>query len=882
MQCPVCSAAVRADSTACPSCGAAVEQATVAMLVTPPPSSSSSAADFDEGRFLPGTLLAERYRIIGRLGRGGMGEVYRATDIRLGQTVALKFLPEATVRDPATLARFHNEVRIARQVTHPNVCRVYDLGEYEGQPFISMEYVDGEDLASLLRRIGRLPTDKATEIARRLCAGLAAAHNQGVLHRDLKPANIMIDGRGQVVITDFGLAGIENQVTGAEVRNGTPAYMAPEQLSGREVSARSDIYSLGLVLYEIFTGKRAWEASSLPELLRLREESAPASLSSLVRDIDPAVERVILRCLEPDPTRRPSSALAVSAALPGGDILAAALAAGETPSPEMVAAADAGAGVKPVVAVICLAAVIAAVGAVLFFNSRQLLAGAVHFDLPPDALEFQARNYTRQFGYTAPPADAARGLVYDFDYTNYLDDHHAGRDAFLRPRPSPVLFWYRESPEPLRPARIPDVGAVSPRDPPISVSGMSIVWLDTAGRLTGFQMVPPQIDPSPPRATPPDPAALFAAADLDSKTLSPTSPKWMPLAAFDDRLAWTGILPGTPPTPVRVEAAWWRGRPVFFQISGPWTKPHRDPAEPETAQSRLILGLGIVVLVAVCVLAWRNLRTGRGDRRGALRLAAFVFVMDLASRMLGAHHTASSWEGTLFAQMVCEALWTAARIWLAYLALEPWVRRKWPRTMVTWARLLAGDIRDSLLGRDVLLGILVGLGYDLIFGVSMVLMQQRGAPPEASVTLDALLGLTPLASTLFAHVAQALTGAFLFFLLLFLLRLLVRREWIAGAVFALGFALTRGFASGYPAIMIPAFLLIYGLLVLLLLRFGLAAVVVCIFVADLMENMVFTANFGAWYGTPSLLASLTVIALAALAFRTSLAGRRVLEGVLGD
>ncbi|MGA2184358.1 MAG: serine/threonine-protein kinase [Bryobacteraceae bacterium] len=271
---------------------------------------TSSATSADEGRFLPGTLLAERYRIIGRLGKGGMGEVYRATDIRLGQTVALKFLPEVTAGDPAMLARFHNEVRIARQVTHPNVCRVYDIGEFQGQPFISMEYVDGEDLASLLRRIGRLPVDKATEIARRLCAGLAAAHNQGVLHRDLKPANIMIDGRGQVVITDFGLAGIENQVSGAEVRNGTPAYMAPEQLSGREVSARSDIYSLGLVLYEIFSGKRAWEANSLPELLRLREESAPASLSTMVREIDPTVEKIILRCLEPDPARRPASALA--------------------------------------------------------------------------------------------------------------------------------------------------------------------------------------------------------------------------------------------------------------------------------------------------------------------------------------------------------------------------------------------------------------------------------------------------------------------------------------------------------------------------------------------------------------------------------------------
>jgi serine/threonine-protein kinase len=241
-----------------------------------------------------------------------MGEVYRAYDDKLEQPVALKFLPAAMSQDGAALARFHNEVRTARQVSHPNVCRVYDIGEWDGMPFLSMEYVDGEDLASLLRRIGRLPSDKAVEIARRLCAALAAAHERGVLHRDFKPGNIMIDGRGQVLITDFGLAALAVQVTGAEARYGTPAYMAPEQLTGNQASVRSDIYALGLVLYEMFTGRRAFEAHSRDELLRLEETGAPAGPSTLVRDLDPAVERVIQRCLEPDPARRPSSALSVA------------------------------------------------------------------------------------------------------------------------------------------------------------------------------------------------------------------------------------------------------------------------------------------------------------------------------------------------------------------------------------------------------------------------------------------------------------------------------------------------------------------------------------------------------------------------------------------
>src|SRR5215467_11605994 len=302
---------------------------------------SSSGSVLTEGRFLPGRLLAGRYRIIALLGKGGMGEVYRADDLTLGQPVALKFLPEEAMRDEGLLERFRNEVRIARRVSHPNVCRVYDVGEVDGHTFFTMEYVDGEDLASLLRRIGRLPQDKALEIARQLCAGLAAAHAKGVLHRDLKPANIMLDGRGQVRITDFGIAGVAEQIRDA--RSGTPAYMSPEQLAGKEVTARSDIYALGIVLCELITGKRP-----------------PLEVGSA--DLDLMVEQVIQRCLVPDPQLRPGSALAVAAALPGGDPLAAALARGETPSPEVVANAGPVEGLRPWVAVTYLAAVIVGLG----------------------------------------------------------------------------------------------------------------------------------------------------------------------------------------------------------------------------------------------------------------------------------------------------------------------------------------------------------------------------------------------------------------------------------------------------------------------------------------------------------------------------------------
>ena len=327
----------------------------------------------DNARFIPGDVVAGRYRIAGLLGRGGMGEVYRADDLKLGQPVALKFLAESLSTNGAALARFHREVSLARQISHRHVCRVYDIGEHAGMHFLSMEYVRGEELSSLLKRVGRLPLEKAVETARQLCTGLAAIHAAGVLHRDLKPANVMIDEHGDVRIADFGIAALSENTGRAEIL-GTPAYMAPEQFAGAEATARSDLYALGLVLYETFTGKRAFAASSLQDVISVhRSDTAPATPSSWISDLDSKVERVILRCLEKDPEKRPASALHVAAALPGGDPLAAALAAGETPSPQMVAAAGTEGSLSPGVAVLLLLAIVAACVAVAVVSRKTSL-----------------------------------------------------------------------------------------------------------------------------------------------------------------------------------------------------------------------------------------------------------------------------------------------------------------------------------------------------------------------------------------------------------------------------------------------------------------------------------------------------------------------------
>ena len=351
--CPRCSAPHDADARFCPACGAPLSDLPTSasgadaetLVASSSPPSLSFGSSQPAAAFAPGEMLAGRYRIVGLLGRGGMGEVYRADDLTLGIPVALKFLPAAAAADPGLVERFRAEVRSARQVSHPNVCRVYDIGEAEGRHFISMEYVDGEDLATLLRRIGRLPAPKAVEIARQVASGLAASHARGILHRDLKPANVMLDGQGQARITDFGLA-----VSGAAGETdlaGTPAYLAPERLADEPATEQSDLYALGLLLYELFTGQRPFMAKSLADWRRAHSEQTPSAPSTHSGEIDPAVERLVMQCLEKDPARRPRSAAQVLMALPGGDPLAAALAAGETPSPSLVAAAGGEGGLAP-------------------------------------------------------------------------------------------------------------------------------------------------------------------------------------------------------------------------------------------------------------------------------------------------------------------------------------------------------------------------------------------------------------------------------------------------------------------------------------------------------------------------------------------------------
>jgi len=862
----------------------------------PPSSRSSSSAEYllNEGRFLPGRLVASRYRIIALLGKGGMGEVYRADDLTLGQAVAMKFLPDEAARDEGLLERFRNEVRMARRVSHPNVCRVYDVGEVDGQTFFTMEYVDGEDLASLLRRIGRLPPDKALDIARHLCAGLAAAHAKGVLHRDLKPANIMLDGRGQVVITDFGLAGIADDIRGQEVRSGTPAYMSPEQLAGKEVSMRSDIYALGLVLYEVFTGKRAF-AEKPVGVLQGRSDRTPSRPSSVVKDLDPIVEKVILRCLETEPSGRPATALAVAAALPGGDPLAAALAAGETPSPQLVAASGETSGLRPRIAVACLIFVLLGLAVGTYFTIHYSAIEKMHLEQTPEVLAHRAREVVTQLGYPEKPADTSFGFDYDTDFRDSVEKDtktSPNWDEVMAGRPTTLQFWYRQSPDLLDPNGYRDSfltpGIVTQDDPPATVSGMVNLKLDAKGRLIYLQAMPPQKDASATPTAPPDWGPLFSAAEIDASKLQPAQPEWTSLGMADARAAWTGVWPGST-RPLRVEAAAWHGKPVFFAMIGDWNKPWRmitakSADERKNRASQMIsVFLLTIVLAAGALLARRNYRHGRGDREGAFRLAAVMFILEIGLWLCRSHFVAGFQTfGYLILTISSALLWGGA-MWMLYLAIEPWIRRNWPQAIISWSRLVSGQLRDPVVGRDILFGVAFGTLWLVIFQLANIPLARLGAAPPLSSS-DYLMGGRQALGQWLSQIPNSIFGTLQFFFLLlglkvlveFLSRLMglksVRSEWIAAVLFVGVFLVMRGLTSAHLAVDIPVILSVWGILVLIVLRFGLVPLAVGAFTVDLLGNIPFTADFSAWYMTSTALALLSVIGLAGWGFYHSLGG----------
>lgn len=830
---------------------------------------SDSRASGNDGRFAPGALLTDRYRIISLVGRGGMGEVYRATDLKLKQPVALKFLPEAASRDPRLVARFHGEVRLARQISHPNVCRVYDIGDVNGLAFISMEYIDGEDLASLLRRIGRLPGDKAIEIARRLCAGLAAAHDKGVVHRDLKPGNVMIDSRGQVFITDFGLAVTARELEHTQLRSGTPAYMAPEQLEGREVTVQSDLYALGLVLYEMFTGKRPFIHGRTPG-------DRPPRIDSVIKDIDAAVARTIQRCLESVPRDRPSSALEIAASLPGGNPLAEALAAGVTPSPEMVAAARSNEAVTVRAAVLALTLVLVGLAAAVVLSRRVSLLRVTPFPYPPQVLEQKAREIIASLGHPTSPLDRDSSFFWNGFYQ--LDTERNVPVAEYRAQlamgqPSLVSFRYRQSSQYLL-FFDPAGDYIDEGDPPLRVPGDVYVSLDLHGRLRHIEAVPTVDSYERRSAEPVEWSRLFALAGLDPARFVAAAPRWIPPVTFDARAAWTGRLAHSPSVSMRVEAAAWRGVPVYFRLTddAQWAGVLQAWYGP-------FAGFGLVTLVAPwlvgaggILVAWRNHHAGRTDLRGASRLGVAIFSCCLISRVFSAHHVPTSEYLPAVFRSLATALTIGVLSAVLYMAVEPFIRRRWPESLISWTRLLSGRIRDSLVGGHIAVGTAFGIGLALWSMVKMAMLLNQGlvTPQDWRMLGGPEWVINRFVGTL---VWWAVVKTLSVCVLLLFAKLLLRRDWIAFVAVVLLTNVVTIVDGPRPLIQTAFEVPAAAVAVWLLVRWGVLPMMVAFFVSEVTVSTPLTTDFAAWYSGPTIVLLGTVCVLAISGFSAAMAGR---------
>jgi serine/threonine-protein kinase len=850
----------------------------------PPPAGS--------GRFAPGDLLAGRYRVVAPLGKGGMGEVYRADDLTLGQPVALKFLPPHLNSDPERLARFRKEVATARRVSHPNACRVYDIGEHQGQTFLSMEYIDGEDLASLLSRVGRLSEEKGVEIARQLCAAVAAVHDQSLLHRDLKPQNVMLDGRGKVRLTDFGLAAVAAEAV--DVRSGTPAYQAPEQLRGAAVSVQSDLFALGLVLYEVFTGRRAFAAQTREELAKLYQGgSGPSKPSSHVSGLNPAVERVVLRCLECDPKDRPRSAYEVLAGLPGGDLLGAALAAGETPSPQLVADAGEVGTLAVGRAALLLVLVVAGLVFLAFANDFSTLLRRIPPPQPPEELARKARQHLADLGYPERPADSDHHFRVDHEYLDYVKDHDPSPrrwDALRTGRPAAQTFFYRESPQPLDTTLVFGTGEapglVTPRNPPTTTPGMANVQLDGEGRLVELIVIPAAPGDAGKINAPLDWGPLLAAARLRAEELEEDEFRWVPPGPCDRRAAWKGKFPGRPDLNLHAEAAAFQGKPVFFRVGGDWTPP--DGVQGKVLERGWPFAIVFfAVFASVVLLALRNLRLRRGDRRGTAILVSVCVVGMLGSWLLFGHHPGTiNGEECGLVGALGWATYFGLFVGLTYLAVEPAIRRRWPWRLTAWTRALAGRLRDPLVGRDLLVGLCVGTGAELLSHSIVPALEFLGlpCPPPNSAPVGFPLPWLIIWLVPFLGIMTAM----LLFALAFLFTLVLRRDSFGlGGMAVLSICLIvifwrpSSFSEGALLTLFNG--LLFALVVLVIARFGLL-VVAAYFVAEgFVTSTPLTWDTSAWYFWHGLLGPVVVLALAVYGFFTATAGQKLFEkGFFGD
>ena len=352
---------------------------------------------------------------------------------------------------------------------------------------------------------------------------------------------------------------------------------------------------------------------------------------------------------------------------------------------------------------------------------------------------------------------------------------------------------------------------------------------------------------------------------------------WNSLSAADTHMAWTGTWPGTT-RPLRIEAASLHGKPVFFSLVGDWTKPDRMKNPDDSTGKKVQQGLTIAVFLSLFLgavyLARRNYRQGRGDREGAFRLASVMFALELLLWLCRGHLYPSIDMLGLLIIAISTALFVSGTTWLLYLALEPWVRRRWPQTIISWSRLLAGQFRDPLVGRDILFGVMLGVGWILIFQIRSIPIMHMGSSPGLPQP-EYLTGRRAALGALLTQIANSIIGTMHFFFLLLGLKVILRKDWLAVIAFVAIFALPRGLTSSYLVVELPTQILVYAIAVLIVLRFWADPLACAIFTVNLVLSIPFTGDLSAWYMPASILALFSVVALASWGFYQSLGGEPI-------
>jgi serine/threonine-protein kinase len=435
---------------------------------------------------------------------------------------------------------------------------------------------------------------------------------------------------------------------------------------------------------------------------------------------------------------------------------------------------------------------------------------------------------------------------------------------------------------------------VTTTNPPHTVSDMRLLTVDTDGRLVELHVVPPQMEPAP---SSPAPEAnwtrLFDLAGLNHADFQAVPPQWTPREYSDERAAWEGPLPGWPEHRLRVEAASYRGRPVYFQLVAPWTQPARmreAPSSRARVWGQTIVYIAIVLVLAGAVLVARhNLRKGKGDRRGASRIALATLATTLLAWVMAARHSATAQvEVGRFFTAIADALFNGGALWILYLALEPYVRKRWPSTLVSWSRLVAGNYQDPKVGRDILIGTLFGIAIVLVGRADSELRALLGYPviPPIEPSVTWLEGVRLMLANVSSLVFSATFNALWITFGIVAINLIVRRMWITSIVMAVFLLITSAgaIAETPPPVWFALLsaLVVVCAMMFVLLKLGLLATLLMFFVNFVLSSAVLTLDTTKWFFPTSATLLLMIASLAVYGFYASRAGeplfgRRILD-----